>query len=300
MSRLFSALMIGVLAFLQVSVAQEEVAKKEATEAAAEKKAEKPVDLRYVSQRPIDVLARFFKMEGEQTKELNALRTELNNDRRKAMAALEKSLDETYTEKVLAMLTDEQQANFKQVQESLKAYDLVKKKIEDEFKDLYAELGGNNLTSARAQPDQLIWRLPGMTMEERKGIQKVYTEMNAKQNKEIASRMKEANVERPTRSDIKGWRKFNERRSSIYADVAAKHKDERKQKLLASLSKESAEKYQKLADALEAVNKKRTETMQTLVQALGELVGPEQVKKAAGNYGRYYGGQARGGTYQRR
>ena len=128
MSRLFSALMIGVLAFLQVSVAQEEVAKKEATEAAAEKKAEKPVDLRYVSQRPIDVLARFFKMEGEQTKELNALRTELNNDRRKAMAALEKSLDETYTEKVLAMLTDEQQANFKQVQESLKAYDLVKKK----------------------------------------------------------------------------------------------------------------------------------------------------------------------------
>ncbi|MDP6502566.1 MAG: hypothetical protein QF886_03080, partial [Planctomycetota bacterium] len=105
MSRLFSALMIGVLAFLQGSVAQEEVAKKEATEATAEKKAEKPVDLRYVSKRPIDVLSRFFKMEGEQTKELNALRTELNNDRRKAMAALEKGLDETYTEKVLAMLT---------------------------------------------------------------------------------------------------------------------------------------------------------------------------------------------------
>ena len=251
--------------------------KKPAKAVKMDKPADTP-DLRYVPNKGLDIVGRFFELGAKQTSTLTDLRQELLEERKQAMAELEKTLDKKFEAKVLASLSEEQKAEYTKVRAAINAYYEANLAAEAEFKKVHAEVGGKAIPYVPTHPDQLVHQIPDLSSQEKKAVQTITMESRRKVHQEVTKAMTESSVSRPKRGDRAGWGAYHKARAQITKEVTAKLEADKRTTIAGALSPENAKKFETLASALETLNAKREANKAALSKALVETVGAERLK----------------------
>jgi len=192
-----------------------------------------------------------------------------------------KILDEQYVDKALAILTDEQKAEFGKVREVLLAHEEAMKAAEEEYTKLYVEMAGAAIARAPYSQRQLTYQVPGLTAEERKAMQTATMGVYRQQSQEVNRILKEKGINRPGRQNREGRQKYYQAMREVRAEVTKKNGAAIQEKILGTLSPESAEKYKKLSAALASVIQKREELQSKLAEQLEAIIGAERLQPKA-------------------
>ena len=287
MDRFLPRLIVCALVFLPMSfLAAQDVApaggegapEEAKPEAKKVEEAKKKPNLTHVSSKPLMVLHRFFELSEEQTKQRTALQSQYQQEYRKAIELAGKVLDEQYAEKILAVLTEEQKAEFGKVREALKAHEEARKAAEEEYTKLYAEMGGTAMVRVPYSQQHLAYQIPGLTAEERKAAQTATSGVYRQQYQEINRVLKEKGINKPGRQDRDGRQKYSRAMQEVRAEVTKKNSEAVQEKILGALSPESAANYKKLSAALASVIQKREELQSQLAEQLEAIIGTERLQ----------------------
>jgi len=263
-------------------------AEKKGTPKEEASKPEAGPELRYVPERPLDIASRFFELDETQKTSLRALGQKLAEERRKAIAEIDKVLDGKAEPIILTVLSEEQKAEYEKMREAIVAYSEGLKTAEEDFAKAHTELGGPALAYVPNSQYQLLNLVPGITDEEKAASQKVASDLGRQQYQEVGRAMREAKIQRPGRGDREGWQVYLEARRKIQREIAAEHKDETVQKMAAALGPETGKKFTALSKALDTLNVTRDKLKAELGAKLVEIVGSERLKAGvtSGRYGR--------------
>jgi len=241
-----------------------------------------PARLRYVPQRPFDVLMRFFDLNEEQRKKVAEVRTQWYADRQEAIEKLNAELDAKYLQALLDLLDPEVRGRFARVQEAVSAYQQALIKAREEFKTEWRRITGSPLRYTPYSVGQIATTLPGLDAETRAKVrQAFYRDLYRELSERVRKALEEQGIRRPAgparAGDAAARSEYYRRRLAVQQEIRRSLEAEVLEKIRAELPEAARAQLDKLLAAHAAFQAKQEAAMSMLVAALKDLVPVEKL-----------------------
>jgi len=238
-----------------------------------------PARLRYVPQRPFDVLMRFFDLNEEQRKKIAEVRTQWYADRQEAIEKLNAELDAKYLQALLDLLDPEVRGRFAKVQEAVSAYQQALIKAREEFKTEWRRITGSPLRYTPYSVGQIATTLPGLDAETRTKVrQAFYRDLYRELSERVRKALEEQGIRQPAdRRDAAARSEYYRRRLAVQQEIRRSLEAEVLEKIKAELPEASRAQLEKLLAAHAAFQAKQEAAMSMLMTALKDLVPVEKL-----------------------
>ena len=238
-----------------------------------------PPNLRYVPERPFDVLSRLFDLNEEQRKKVSDLRKQWYADRQEAMERISAELDAKYLEPLMGVLDEESQARFTKVQAATAVCRDALAKAQEEFHAEWQKLTASTLRYTPYSPSQVLMTLPGLDAQTRAKLRRTfYRDLYRDLADRTKKALEEQGVERP--ADMKNAdarTDYYRKRAELQREVRGTLESEAMAKIKGELPEETRKTLDGLLTAFDALQAKRDAATSILMTALQDLVPPEKL-----------------------
>lgn len=235
--------------------------------------------------QPVQLLRRFYELDEEADAAADALQARYDAQRAEAIAEIERRLGEAYVDEAVALLPAASREEFLALRALVTAHERAIADAESAYIEAVTTAGVPVLARMRGdrslRPDQIVYNLPGLTEEERDAVRTIAQTSSETQREEVRAKLADQGIERPGRGSDRGnWREYMTKSRELGDEVYRDHRDRLAIEIGAALNADTAETYETVLAAAEALETKRTDADEALKTGLTELLGEERAAEA--------------------